>query len=127
MPDGMDQFLWFVAGVFSYRIVSSILNYGHMHAFMVSLKSEILMLLFILEEDTEKIVQLKYDNLRSTGSSKDEVEKINERDKQTLNIWKEVIISRLRSCWPKYYRDLIKFDNWKEAKREFKEQHKKNS
>ena len=42
MPNGMDQFLWFVAGVFSYRIISSILNYGHMYSFMKSLKGDII-------------------------------------------------------------------------------------
>ena len=32
------------------------------------------------------------------------------------NIWKEVIISRLKTQWPKYYKDLLTFNNWREAR-----------
>jgi len=122
MPDGMDQFLWFIIGVFSYRIISSILNYGHMHAFMKSLKQDILKLLFILEEDIRSATELKYEHLRSANVGEEELSAKIKKDKQVTNIWKEVIISRLKTQWPRYYRDLLKFNNWKEAKKDFEDQ-----
>ena len=122
MPNGMDQFLWFVAGVFSYRIISSILNYGHMYSFMKSLKGDIIKLLIILEEDINSAAKLKYERLRSSGLSKEDLEEKADKDKQIVNIWKEVIISRLKTHWPKYYKDLLKFNNWREAKKDFKNQ-----
>ena len=122
MPNGMDQFLWFVAGVFSYRIISSILNYGHMYSFMKSLKGDIIKLLIILEEDINSAAKLKYERLRSSGLSKEDLEEKADKDKQIVNIWKEVIISRLKIQWPRYYRDLLKFNNWKEAKKDFEDQ-----
>lgn len=127
MPDGMDQFLWFVAGVFSYRIISSILNYGHMYSFMSLLKEDILKLLTILEEDLNQVIEHKHKYLLSTSLEEEEIKVKIEEDRQKINIWKEVIISRLKLHWPKYYRDLLKFNNWKEAKKEFKNQLKKNS
>ena len=122
MPNGMDQFLWFVAGVFSYRIISSILNYGHMYSFMKSLKGDIIKLLIILEEDINSAAKLKYERLRSSGLSKEDLEEKADKDKQIVNIWKEVIISRLKTHWPKYYKDLLKFNNCREAKKDFKNQ-----
>ena len=122
MPNGMDQFLWFVAGVFSYRIISSILNYGHMYSFMKSLKGDIIKLLIILEEDINSAAKLKYERLRSSGLNKEDLEEKADKDKQIVNIWKEVIISRLKTHWPKYYKDLLKFNNWREAKKDFKNQ-----
>ena len=119
MPDGMDQFLWFIIGVFSYRIISSILNYGHMHSFMKSLKDDILKLLFILEEDVQSVLELKHQHLKSSGTDEGEIKERVDKDKQVINIWREVIISRLRTQWPKYYRDLLKFNNWREAKKDF--------
>ena len=127
MPDGMDQFLWFVAGVFSYRIISSILNYGHMYSFMSLLKEDILKLLTILEEDLNQVIEHKHKYLLSTSLEEEEIKVKIEEDRQKINIWKEVIISRLKLHWPKYYRDLLKFNYWKEAKKEFKNQLKKNS
>jgi len=127
MPDGMDQFLWFVMGVMSYRIISSILNYGHMYSFMNSLKGDILKLLTILEEDLNQALSLKHAHMCSAELDEEEIKVQVEKDKQAINIWKEVIISRLKTHWPRYYRDLLKFNSWKEAKKEFKDQFKKNS
>ncbi len=125
MPDGMDQFLWFVIGVFSYRIVTSILNYGHMHIFMSSLKFDILKLLFILEEDIQTAQDMKYSSLRLSKIDEGELKETMEKDKQVVNIWKEVIISRLRIQWPKYYKDLLNFNNWREAKNSHRDNLKK--
>ena len=125
MPDGMDQFLWFATGVISYRIISSVLNYGHMYSFMKLLKEDILKLLTILEEDLRQALELKHGHLRSANADEEEMKVKVEQDKQAINIWKEVIISRLKTHWPKYYKDLLKFNNWKEAKKDFKDQLRK--
>jgi hypothetical protein len=116
MPDGMEQFLWFIIGVFSYRIIASLLNYGHMHVFMSSLKEDILKLLFILEEDIQSAQDMKHRSLRSAKIDENELKETIEKDKQMANIWKEVIISRLKTQWPKYYKDLLTFNNWREAR-----------
>jgi len=126
VPNGMDQFLWFATGVISYRIISSILNYGHMYSFMKSLKEDILKLLTILEEDVKHALELKHEHVRSANSDEEYIKAKIEKDKQAISIWKEVIISRLKTHWPKYYRDLLKFNNWKEAKKDFEDQYKKN-
>jgi len=97
MPDGMEQFLWFIIGVFSYRIIASLLNYGHMHVFMSSLKEDILKLLFILEEDIQSAQDMKHRSLRSAKIDENELKETIEKDKQMANIWKEVIISRLKT------------------------------
>tara|TARA_Y100000310_G_scaffold74681_1_gene70914 strand:+ start:1507 stop:1791 length:285 start_codon:yes stop_codon:yes gene_type:complete len=94
---------------------------------MRSLKEDVLKLLVILEEDLRQAMDLKHKYLRSTSPDAEELEAKIENDKQSVNIWKEVIISRLKTHWPRYYRDLLKFNNWKEAKKDFKGQSKKNS
>ena len=93
-----------------------------MYSFMKSLKGDIIKLLIILEEDINSAAKLKYERLRSSGLSKEDLEEKADKDKQIVNIWKEVIISRLKTHWPKYYKDLLKFNNWREAKKDFKNQ-----
>ena len=125
MPDGMEQFLWFIIGVFSYRIISSLLNYGHMHTFMNTLKLDILKLLFILEEDMQSAYDIKHRSLRSSAIDENELKETIEKDKQMLSIWKEVIISRLITQWPKYYKDVLNFNNWREARNSYRNNLKK--
>ena len=125
MPGGMDEFLWFVAGIFSYRVIASVLNYGHMYSFMSSLKEDVIKFLTILEEDMKQAQSIKYAYLRSSNSAEEEVEEEIKKDKQRLHIWKEVTISRLKTNWPRYYKELVKFNSWEEGRKDFENNIKK--
>jgi len=121
MPEGMNEFLWFVLGIFSYRVVASILTYGHMSIFMDDLRNNILKLLAVTMEDIVQLREHKYIIMKEVDLPEEEIQAAREADKKTLSVWKESIVARFIVHWPKYYRSLLKFDNWREAMSELKE------
>ena len=118
MPDGMNEFLWFVLGIFSYRLIASILNYGHMSLFMDDLRNNVLKLLAIIMEDAAYMRECKYKLMKESGFSEEEIEKSEQSDKKELSVWKEATIARFINHWPRYYKSLLKFNNWNEAMNE---------
>lgn len=115
MPDGMNEFLWFILGVFSYRVISGILQYGHLFVLFEQQLNDILKLLHILSEELDKALEMKYDIIRSSGISEEEIKILRQKDEKSFYIWKEMIIARIITHWPKAYKKLIKFNNWREA------------
>jgi len=115
MPDGMNEFLWFALGVFSYRIVSGILQYGNLSILFEEQLNHILKLLHILSEDLDKSLEMKYDVMRDAGISEEKIKNVKENDNQLFKIWREMTIARIITHWPKLYKKLIQFSNWREA------------
>jgi len=121
MPAGINEFIWFVVGIISYRIVTTALEHGHMYNLLAEVKDDMLKLLVVLAEDMEYIRQLKYKYLRDASIPVDEIEKIKEVDTRVYRTWKEAIIARMICSWPKLYRRCLKFHNWDTAVRSIKE------
>jgi hypothetical protein len=125
MPDGMHEFLWFVIGVFSYRIISGILQYGHMFGLFELQLYHMLKILHIFSEDLDKALEMKYSIIKDTKISDEEMKKIREADSKSCKIWREMTISRIITHWPKLYKKLIRFNNWREAISQLREDEKK--
>ena len=125
MPPGMDEFLWFALGVFSYRIVSGILQYGNLSILFEEQLNHILKLLHILSEDLDKSLEMKYDVMRDAGISEEEIKNVKENDNQLFKIWREMTIARIITHWPQPYKKLIRFNNWREAISQLRESKKK--
>ena len=115
MPGGMNEFLWFILGVFSYRIVSGILQYGQLSMLFEEQLNHVLKLLHILSEDLDKSLEMKYDVMRDAGISEEKIKNVKENDNQLFKIWREMTIARIITHWPKLYKELIQFNNWGEA------------
>ena len=109
MPDGMNEFLWFALGVFSYRIVSGILQYGNLSILFEEQLNHILKLLHILSEDLDKSLEMKYDVMRDAGISEEKIKNVKENDNQLFKIWREMTIARIITHWPKLYKKLIQY------------------
>jgi hypothetical protein len=69
MPDGMNEFLWFILGVFSYRIVSGLLQYGQLAVLFEEQLNHILKLLDILSKDLDTALEMKYSIMKDYGHS----------------------------------------------------------
>ena len=115
MPDGMHEFLWFVLGIFSYRIVTGILQFGHLAVFLEEQLYHILKLLDILSKDLDNALEMKYSVLEETGLHEEEIKRIKENDHGSHKIWREMSIARIITHWPRLYKKLIRFNNWNEA------------
>ena len=125
MPDGMHEFLLFVLGVFSYRIVSGILQYGHLFVLFEKQLNHMLTILHILSEDLDKAVEMKYSIIKDTNISDEEIKEIKEIDSKLLKVWREMTIARIITHWPKSYKKIIRFNNWREAISQLRESKKK--
>ena len=88
---------------------------------MDNLRNNILKLLAITMEDVVQLREHKYVIMKEAGLPEEEIQAAREADKKTLSVWKESIVARFIVHWPKYYRSLLKFDNWREAMNELKE------
>ena len=115
MPEGMNEFLWFVLGIFSYRIVTGILQFGHLAVLFEEQLHHILKLLDILSKDLDSALEMKYNVLEETGIHDEEIKRIKENDQESHKIWREMTIARIITHWPKLYKKLIRFNNWNEA------------
>ena len=126
MPDGMHEFLWFVLGVFSYRIVTGILQYGHLAVLLEEQLHHILKLLHILSKDLDNAREMKYSSMKDMGLHDEDIKNVRDSDDKSLKVWREMTIARIITHWPKLYKKLIKFNNWKEAVRYLRESNNKN-
>lgn len=117
MPEGMNEFLWFILGVFSYRVISGILQFGHLAVLFEEQLHHILKLLDILSKDLDKAYEMKYDVMKDAGLQDEEIHLIKEKDTKFYKIWREMTIARIITHWPKLYKKLIRFNNWREAMR----------
>ena len=75
MPEGMNEFFWFVLGVFSYRIISGILQYGQLAVLFEQQLYHILKLLDIISKDLDNALEMKYSYIKDAGLDDDEVER----------------------------------------------------
>ena len=115
MPDGMHEFLWFALGVFSYRIVTGILQYGQLAVLFEEQLYHMLKILDILSEDLDNALKMKYSIMKDMNTSDEEIKDIREIDKESFKIWREMTISRIITHWPRLYKKLLQFNNWREA------------
>ena len=125
MPEGMHEFLWFALGVFSYRIVSGILQYGHLSVLFEDQLDHMLIILHILSKDLDKALEMKYSFIKDTNISNEEFTEIKETDNKSFKIWREMTIARIITHWPQPYKKLIRFNNWREAISQLRESKKK--
>jgi len=125
MPDGMNEFLWFALGVFSYRVISGILQYGHLVAFFEEQLYHILKLLEILSKDLDKACEMKYSIMKDSDLHDEDIKLIQDFDDKSLKIWREMTIARIITHWPKAYKKLIRFGDWREATLVLRESKKK--
>ena len=60
MLEEYNEALWFFAGVFTYRILSTLLTYGHMAEFVKSVNEQMLRMLGSMAADIAYARHLKY-------------------------------------------------------------------
>ena len=125
MPDGMNEFLWFALGVFSYRIISGILQYGHLAELYEKQLSHMLSILNILSEDLDNALKMKYSIMKDANVPDEEIKEIQDIDSKLYKVWREMTIARIITHWPKLYKRLIRFDNWRGAISYLRESKKK--
>ncbi len=114
----MYEFMYFALGILAYRIISTVLNYGHLADHVKLVNEQSLRVLGTVTEDISFARGLKYKTLKESGMPEEEVEKIKIVDDKSFQVWKDVTIGRIIYTFPKHYRHLVKYIDWQGAMKE---------
>ena len=114
----MYEFMYFAVGILAYRIISTVINYGHLTDHVKLVNEQSLRVLGTVTEDISFARGLKYKTLKESGMPEEEVEKIKIVDDKSFQVWKDVTVGRIIYTCPKHYRHLVKYIDWQGAMKE---------
>ena len=107
-------FVWFLLGVFSYRLISRIMAYMHaMHIYNDAIISS-LSIYRLSDTKIRNINNARYVQLEKEKAF-DRVEKEKDMDRAILAMWRTVCIVSLINQIPRHMRKMVKFHDWKTA------------
>jgi len=109
------EFVWFITGVVSYRILSRLLGLGQAVLFFREMELSILLLLAKIADDLAFLKEFKHRALEKSKLSQEEINDIKELDERTVDGSKEVTIEKLKLTVPRQFRSAIRFSTWPEA------------
>jgi len=112
------ELVWFFVGIFSYRIVSSVISYSHMAHIIQEFNKQILKMVGTVAEDVGFIRAIKYSHMIDTGLDDEQIAQFKEIDDRTFFIWKNTCIAHILVNCPKSFKSYIKYHDWKTAMQE---------
>ena len=125
----LEVFIWYFLGVVSYMLVSKLLNYGNTLKTYNEVIISVLQILYVVDKGTEDAFKIKYQSLKESDMPSEEIDEIHEKDKLSLDLWKELMVQSLIAMVPPKYRATVQFKNWFQAERFLENklnQHKKD-
>ena len=125
--NGLTEMAWFFGGVFTYRLLATVLSYTHMALFLEEINEQVLKVLGVVSEDIAFTRSVKYLHLAESGLTDSDIEKIRQIDEKTYETWKTTTIYHMISAWPRPYRKMLKYNDWSGAMEELTKIYKKNS
>ena len=111
----MYEAIWFLSGAALCQMFSALLRYSQLALFAQELVVSCLSLLVKLHEDAAFIQQIKYKILEESDISEERVQLIKETDERSLRNWRISVITHFSVAFPRSFRGLVKFSNWKQA------------
>jgi len=123
----MHELMWFLLGALTYKLLAKMLNIGKVILLLQEVQIDCLQLLGTVVEDVAFIRTLKYKTMKKALATSEQVKQAQEIDEQALSLWKETAIRKLIENFPKKFRSLIKFKNWREAMNFLNKYYKKQS
>ena len=118
MLEQYSEALWFFAGIFSYRILSGLLTYGHMANLVKSINEQILLMLKFAVEEIAFVRGIKYVTMSEAGMGDDQINKIKVVDDKSFYVWRSACIANMLTSCPKAYRYTMKYSDWDGAIKE---------
>jgi len=107
--------LWFVAGAFSYRIVSRLMQYGAMLHMYTQVLICSLAILRMTEDNIITAQQKRREAETKAGESKESIAKNDNIESKAMVLWRELSITTIINLTPSPLRPAIKFKNWRQA------------
>jgi len=109
--------LWFVIGVFCYRLIRTLTNYVHGVSFIRQINELAIRLLTSVEKDLVFIQTIKYRQMLEAGLSEKNIRLVRELDENFIKNWQVSCINSFFSIYPPKMWSTIPFKTWEEALR----------
>ena len=113
--NAVEAIMWFFGGIFTYRILTKLLNYGYMVNMYKELLFSVLMLLRIADENFIKANKSVRDTAAKSGRDENEIELEYESNVKILHVWRNLIVATIVQMTPKNFEGLVQFKNWRQA------------
>ena len=113
----LEVFIWYFLGIVSYMLVSKLINYGTALRTYNEVIISILQILYVIDKGIEDANNIKYKALGESGATPEEIDESREKDKLSLDLWKELMIQSLIMMVPPKYRSSVRFKNWHQAEK----------
>ena len=124
--NAMEAIMWFFGGIFTYRVLTAILNYGFMINVYHEMLIMILSLLALADKNFQKASEMCYNASVSAGRSEEELCKEQENSQLNLNLWRNLVIMNIMKLTPTRFRSVLKFNSWNSAMNYLEETRKEN-
>jgi len=109
---------WAIVGAILYKVSSAIIALGKYTVFARMVLFHSLKLMALIADEVQFLRGLKYKHMAEIGLEEDQIQLIKELDHQALENWKENAIALVISSFPGPLRNIVSFNNWKEAMKE---------
>ena len=126
MGSVLTAIIWAAVGAIFYKASSAIISVGRYSLFAKEVVFHCLTLMGAVVEDLAFIRELKYQQLAKSDLEEEQIDFIKQVDEQALNNWKESSVSIFKNSFPGVLKNIVQFNNWKEAMRELDKIHKTN-
>jgi hypothetical protein len=113
--DLLRSLLYFFSGVFSYRLLSALLNYNHVYNSFHTVIKSCLDILILVDQSIEYTNNYRYDRLKETDLTEEEFEKIKQLDYKTVLTWRKMVIDSMLRLAPRHFKLSKKFNSWNQA------------
>ena len=111
----VEAILWFFGGIFTYRFLTRMLNYGYMINMYKEVLFSVLMLLKMADDNYVKINKVVRDTGIKAGQDETEVELEFNSNIRALEMWRNLTIATITQMTPRSLRGLVQFKNWHQA------------
>jgi len=109
---GIYEIVWFLAGIFSYRILSKLITYGELYQCVVGFTADMLLISVLLTDKAQKYQELMYRQLESSGVKAEQIEVMRADDLKFNSIFRQGLYASLIDVYPKKYKWVLSSVDW---------------
>ena len=109
----MYEFLWFVGGAATYKLLSIFLGLTQIAYVIRQLQLNVLTFLGTTIEDVAYIKALKYKTMHESKVAPTQIKQSKLRDEEFFEEWKKSCIDNIHNSVPNYIK--LSFNNWQEG------------